>query len=484
MGIPDVLKTLGKTEADIKSFGFRYKINIEPGFEILTDKKAIRIIQITADFKDLKGKTIDFFKFQNKDEVRNFLEQNLGTPSKTKGLVDFVSKNDCEFIYENGITYHYMLKNEKPASIIEIVPVEKPIQLKKDNEPKTMGISALASLYSDFPDLVKKGLGITSKDLKVLGINVNMTTSEILKKLDKAEIDLDKDLTLKPVPGFEIFTTNKQTVERIIIRKDFKGLKGLSIDFFKLKTKNDALEFLREHIGEPIKIEDRNISELVLSTEFIYPNGITYTYTLFVGSTEPSNIIQVLPASNVDEAKIKTVLSKKTLPTKKSMDEKYDFRKTTWGQTKKEVEQTETLIPIHSDDKVIMYKETLLGFPTIVGYVFNQNRLVRGAYSFSQSHTNKNDYISDFEKIKFTLSKKYGFPQSDIKNWKNSLYKNDPEQFGLAISIGHLEYVSKWETERTLIFLVLKGDNYKITFQLFYDSKNIEIKEQDESDKF
>ena len=41
----------------------------------------------------------------------------------------------------------------------------------------------------------------------------------------------------------------------------------------------------------------------------------------------------------------------------------------------------------------------------------------------------------------------------------------------MAVSIGHLVFVSAWETDRTQIYLLLKGENYKLSVGLVYTSK-------------
>jgi len=45
------------------------------------------------------------------------------------------------------------------------------------------------------------------------------------------------------------------------------------------------------------------------------------------------------------------------------------------------------------------------------------------------------------------------------------------QDYGLAASIGHLAFQSDWETDRTLIRLTLKGDNFNIKIGIMYTSK-------------
>ena len=70
-----------------------------------------------------------------------------------------------------------------------------------------------------------------------------------------------------------------------------------------------------------------------------------------------------------------------------------------------------------------------------------------------------------------TTQHKYGEPEIDEINWKNTLFRDDPEDWGTAVSIGHLDYLTKWEIEKTTIGISLGGDNYKIILGIGYYSK-------------
>jgi len=118
--------------------------------------------------------------------------------------------------------------------------------------------------------------------------------------------------------------------------------------------------------------------------------------------------------------------------------EKYNFRKTTWGMTKKEVKQVEGEPQYEVEDK-LLYLDTVAGMNCVVIYTFENGKLVRGGYKFLVKHSNKNLYIDDYEIIKELLIKKYGKPKSDSKIWKGGeYYKNEPDEWGFAISAGYL----------------------------------------------
>jgi len=51
------------------------------------------------------------------------------------------------------------------------------------------------------------------------------------------------------------------------------------------------------------------------------------------------------------------------------------------------------------------------------------------------------------------------------------MFKNRPQDYGLAVSMGHLAFQSDWETDRSLIRLTLVGDNLKFSTGVIYTSK-------------
>ena len=119
-------------------------------------------------------------------------------------------------------------------------------------------------------------------------------------------------------------------------------------------------------------------------------------------------------------------------------------------------------------------------------YYFLEDKLYHSAYGFTGEHTNNNDYIYDYKELKESLTQKYGKPIYDEVTWGNDLYKSDKQEWGFAISLGHLMYLASWETPTTIIALTLKGDNYKIDLLIVYDSKELkewakQIKEKETS---
>jgi len=152
----------------------------------------------------------------------------------------------------------------------------------------------------------------------------------------------------------------------------------------------------------------------------------------------------------------------------------FDFRQTNWGMSKEQVKAAEkNKIAIENEEVIAMDRVQVDKKECIYVYFFLEDKLYRVGYSFMEEHTNKNFYIDDYEGLKEILTKKYGEPKIDKVIWKNDLFKSDKQDWGTAVSMGHLEYFSSWETPTTYINLGLNGDNYKISLTLGYESREL-----------
>jgi len=172
--------------------------------------------------------------------------------------------------------------------------------------------------------------------------------------------------------------------------------------------------------------------------------------------------------------------------TEKKIDIKSDFsfKKTYWGMSKAQVKKTETG-KIIQDDSTLAYEANIAGLATYIVYIFVEDQLVRTRYVFVENHSNKTDYLSDYNSIQKILNKKYGNPIEEKTHWKNDLYKDDYQDWGLALAFGHLLKFSEWKFPDTVVRLVIDGDNLKIRHSTEYYSislANLE-KEKTEADK-
>lgn len=146
------------------------------------------------------------------------------------------------------------------------------------------------------------------------------------------------------------------------------------------------------------------------------------------------------------------------------------FRDTYWGMTKTQVKAVEKSELVKEDTDLLAYKGNVAELNCYILYIFVDGLLVRGKYVIIEEHSNRNDYISDYKKLKNLLQGKYKKPSKDEIYWKNDLYRDEYQSWGFAVSLGHLVYFTEWKTPTTDINLGLYGENYDITLAVEYIS--------------
>jgi len=170
--------------------------------------------------------------------------------------------------------------------------------------------------------------------------------------------------------------------------------------------------------------------------------------------------------------------------------ESYDFRLTRWGMTEDEVIASESkLEPTEKNENLLKYKTQLLGNNVELIYQFAQNKLIGSSYKLDDNYLNSQHFINTYNKFKAKLAQKYGPAQKDETIWLNEALRNLDSKRGLALSLGHVEYLAVWETPSTTINCTLKGVNYYVDCAVSYWSKEYstlkeELKKEDNLDPF
>lgn len=144
------------------------------------------------------------------------------------------------------------------------------------------------------------------------------------------------------------------------------------------------------------------------------------------------------------------------------------FRETEWGMTKKQVKAKENSTLRNETDDELTYDVEIANITAWLYYLFVDNQLCGGGYNFLDKHTSDIQYINDYYKIKDILIDKFDQPAEDDMIWENDLYKDDPDEYGPAVSLRHLIFKAGWKTEDTEILLILDIDQHQIGHDLFY----------------
>lgn len=154
------------------------------------------------------------------------------------------------------------------------------------------------------------------------------------------------------------------------------------------------------------------------------------------------------------------------------------FRNTSWGDSKLVVRNCENSIFQDEDPNTLWYSGQIGGHPCVILYLFVEDKLVRAKYILQEDHSNLNRHIDSFFDIKSNLEKKYGKATTDDVVWHNDLYQKDQQEWGFAISLGHLTCYSEWNAGETLVNIAMDGENHSVMVSVEYISKALVHLEQ------
>jgi len=158
------------------------------------------------------------------------------------------------------------------------------------------------------------------------------------------------------------------------------------------------------------------------------------------------------------------------------------FREARWGMSREEVIRLEgapdQMVEL-GELEMMLYQERIKEMDCFIEYIFDKDRLIKGKYNFFVKHEYKNDYFRDYKKVKEYLTEIHGKPPLDNINWLNPQHKEDYSKWGLALSLGHLEYNSLWSSEKTEIKLRLYGEKEQIKLEAEYKEVESDEKKQE-----
>lgn len=152
--------------------------------------------------------------------------------------------------------------------------------------------------------------------------------------------------------------------------------------------------------------------------------------------------------------------------------EAQDVRNLKWGWNQSQVKVAEKFKLIQQKQDQLSYEGSISGKKYLVLYTFINNQLVSAFMLFQEKYINKNNYIVEYEGLKERLTAKYPEVILDKIEWNNDLYKDRPDDIGMACSVGHVRFNSEFYSEDNLtqVFLNCKGENFDIGLSIYYIS--------------
>ena len=152
-----------------------------------------------------------------------------------------------------------------------------------------------------------------------------------------------------------------------------------------------------------------------------------------------------------------------------------DFRAADWGYSKAEVQKSQ--LPneeLYADEWTMLYEVAEGGDMLLVYYFFEEDKLVSGECRIEMGDAEWSrrvpEMIESYAVFRNNAIMLYGEPlEDDYRVWldKDPDYVNDPDMHNLYYK--RLEYLTEWQTERSLMSLRLfyKDRDFKFVFEAF-----------------
>ncbi len=128
-----------------------------------------------------------------------------------------------------------------------------------------------------------------------------------------------------------------------------------------------------------------------------------------------------------------------------------DFRNASWGMTRKEVTEIETLAVIDEGYDYLSYDHVVFDEMVVVTYNFGEEGLTGAAYEFMPW---PRSYTGLFNACKEILIQKYGEPTDEKQVFAGASFPSmTAREMEDAVTGGTLELIAEWETKRSMIRL-------------------------------
>ena len=153
-----------------------------------------------------------------------------------------------------------------------------------------------------------------------------------------------------------------------------------------------------------------------------------------------------------------------------------DFRKMSFGQSIEELKETNPNIEFTVENEmgavILSHEDYVGGIETTIAYIFLENKFNSGFYFFDDtSYKSATDRYKDFKKVSSLLNDKYEMKENNT--WHNDSYKDDPNSYDHALSMGYVDFGEKYSTDKITINHSVSKSEGKITHLVGYISPSM-----------
>ena len=161
----------------------------------------------------------------------------------------------------------------------------------------------------------------------------------------------------------------------------------------------------------------------------------------------------------------------------------FEYRGVPLGATKETVKSSVTLRKLSESPDGIVYGDLISGLNCNIFYGFNGNELYRVGIVFTEQHMVRNKHVQNYRDIGKALREKYGVPVRDETLWHDDLFKNRPDQLGLAVASEHAVLVTQWSVQGALIQHGLTASGGAMQHVVMFTDADREPAKEDPKDK-
>lgn len=132
------------------------------------------------------------------------------------------------------------------------------------------------------------------------------------------------------------------------------------------------------------------------------------------------------------------------------------FNLTKWGMNRAEVKLIEDKELLNETPNLITYEGYAFGFPALVNYNFDDNKLkmINIEYIYSDEFQ---ILFNDFIEVRDNMAFLYDEPTEQGGDWKNNEFSEYPEKYDEALHKGDVTFFCQWNIEKDIIALVIEG---------------------------
>lgn len=146
------------------------------------------------------------------------------------------------------------------------------------------------------------------------------------------------------------------------------------------------------------------------------------------------------------------------------------FRGIPWGQSIDQAVRMQGTPDYEGPEKDLYYLAYLnqaMGhyYNITLLYFFDQDKLILTAYDLE---VNQDALLEEYERLVALMNLKYGPPDEELIIWANTEYKNDPDQWNLAIRSGDFRITTSWLSGDTVLGVLLCSQNGEGAVRILY----------------